>query len=79
MCLPTCTSGSTSSLATSSGGQLPRRPSMSSITAPMRVGSVLDSSRGQDKIRRGGCRGHVGSPDCSAYLPRGCRPGPCDR
>lgn len=39
MCLPIYMSGSTSSLATSSEGRQPKRPSTSSTTAPMRVGT----------------------------------------
>ena len=53
---PTCMSGSTSFLATSSGGQLRRRPSMSSITAPMRVSSALDTGGGRG-AEEGGMQG----------------------
>lgn len=38
---------------------------MSSITAPMKVGSALDSSGGCAQMGQGECRGHRGSPDCS--------------
>lgn len=47
MCPPTCTNGSTSSLAISSGVQRLRRPSMSSITALTKVGSVPHVRWGQ--------------------------------
>lgn len=63
MYLPTCMSGSTSSLATSSGGQLQRRPSMSSITALTRVSGALDAGEGWG-AEDGACRGHRRSPDC---------------
>lgn len=76
MCLPTYTSGLTSSLATSNEDGPQRRLSMSSITAPMRVGSALDSSGGGAEVRRAEGRGHRWSPDCSASLCRGCGPGP---
>lgn len=54
MCLPTCMSGLTSSLAISSGAQPRKKPSTSSITAPMRVGSGLDSLGGRGAAGGGG-------------------------
>lgn len=57
MFLLTCMSGLISFLVTSSGGQQPRRPSMSSITAPMRVSSML----------------HVSGPGCRQRMVQGAQ------
>lgn len=53
MCLPTCTSGLTSSSAISSGDRPRRRRSTSSIIAPMKVGGALDSRGGRATAKEG--------------------------